>query len=283
MLSNSDLAAECDVEHTQAGVRVIKGEGNGCPILRVQIKSQEAAARLGKPMGQYVSVEFDSVWLMGEQERARVSRAVGVELRSMAEKMCGERAISGLSVLVVGLGNREITADAVGPQTVRALTVSRPREGKGSLTAFLPGVPAETGLQTVEVVRGLARELMPDLILAVDALAARAPDKLGATVQLADSGVQPGSGLGRRSCTLSLETVGVPVLAVGMPTVVRTDALIREALCRAGVPELADAVAEQCLGRVGYVVSPAEIDLAVLFGGELLARAIERAFLAITP
>lgn len=289
-LARSDLAAECGVENEREGIRVVQGEGNGCPILHVHVKTEEAAARLRKPMGHYVSVECGNVALLEGEERERVCRAIGVELRSMAEHMCRTRPGRDFSVLVVGLGNREITPDAIGPETVRALSVNRhciagdPGLSRGRtcrLSAIVPGVPAATGLETVETVRGLATEISPDLIVAVDALAARSMERLGSTVQLSDSGIQPGSGLGEHPTALTRETVGVPVLSLGLPTVVRSDALALDLLSRAGLPEPEAWVRQAMKKGEGYVVSPKEIDLLVLNAGVLLAGAIERAFLAL--
>ena len=186
-------------------------------------------------------------------------------------------------MLAVGLGNAEMTADALGPQAVRALTVTRhlPREmrtflgGEGAcdIAAVLPGVSGQTGVETAELIRGAVLEIRPDLVIAVDALAARAPERLAATVQLCDAGIRPGSGVGQKRRALTQETLGVPVMALGMPTVIRCDTLIADVIGAQGEVRWAgfDAVRDLC-------VCPKEIDLIVVRAGRLLAKAMEKAF-----
>ena len=280
--SQSDLAVECGVCEGE-GVRVQRVQGGGCEVLRVRIESEGAAARIGKPQGRYVTVDCGSVCELDEREEERVCRAVAVEIREMAQRMC-QRQIGGeLCVLAVGLGNAEMTADALGPQAVRALSVTRhlPREmraflgGNGAcdIAAILPGVPGQTGMETAELIRGAVLALKPDLVIAVDALAARAPARLAATVQLCDAGIRPGSGVGQKRRALTQETLGVPVMALGMPTVIRCDTLLADALGAQDAARLAglDGMRDLC-------VCPKEIDLIVTRAGRLLARAIEKAF-----
>lgn len=284
----SDLASECGADTDGEGLRVSRAEAGGCRILRVQIKNREAAERLGKPEGRYVTLECGNIRMLDDVEMDKVRCALAVELREMAERMCGQRIGKGFSLMVVGLGNAEITPDAVGPETVRRLSVTRHLRrfdtalfstlGLCEISALVPGVLGQTGLETVELVRGGVAAAHPDLVLAVDALAARSTERLAATVQLADTGIHPGSGIGNHRRALNLETVGAPVLALGVPTVVDSATLVFDALHTAGLSENEDVMRRFLDIQRGFFVSPKEIDLLVSATGVLLASAIEKAF-----
>ena len=286
--ARSDLAAECGAGTEGEGVRVSRAEAGGCEILRVQIKSEEAAARIRKPQGRYVTVECGNIRMLDEVESERVSCALAVEIREMAERMCGRRVGQGFSVLVAGLGNAEITPDAVGPETVRRLSVTRHLRrfdtalfstlGLCEIAALTPGVLGQTGLETVELVQGAARSAQPDLVIAVDALAARSTDRLAAPVQLSDTGIHPGSGIGNARRALNRETVGVPVMAIGVPTVVDSATLAADLLARAGHTEPDEALRAELENGRSFFVAPKEIDLLVSAVGVLLAAALEKAF-----
>ena len=288
--ARSDLAAECGTEQEGEGIRLRRSACGGCSILRVQVCTEAAARRIGKPRGCYVTLDCGDIRALEEGELERVCCALSVEIRDMAERMCGKRIGSRFSVLVAGLGNEEITADAVGPETVRRLSVTRHLRrldralfstvGLCEISALTPGVLGQTGLETVELVRGAAEAVAPDLVIAVDALAARSTERLTATVQLSDTGIQPGSGIGNRRKALNAETVGVPVMALGVPTVVDTATLVFDALHRAGLdPQALPEELRQTLhtGR-DFFVSPKEIDLLVKAVSVLLAEALEKAF-----
>lgn len=285
---HSDLAMECDCEEGGRGICAMQSDVDGYPILRVQIKTPEVAAATGRPMGHYVTVECGNIAMLDSEEAERIGRIVGVELKSMAERLCGKRIGREFSLLAVGLGNRRSTVDAVGPEAVMRLTVTRGREctavGSGAfsatglcrISAIEPGVSAVTGLKTVELLRGLVEQTGPDLVLAVDALTARSVERLGSTVQLSDGGIRPASGVGRGHCELDDHSIGAPVIALGIPTAVRSDAMVWELLRRAGVKDADLAGALQAVP--GHLVTVGEIDLLVQSAGALLARIIERAF-----
>ncbi len=284
----SDLASECRIRSQEEGVRVHTADVGGCEILRVQIKTPSAAARLGKPMGRYVTLDCGRIDRLFAAERERARRAVAVEIREMAQRMCGGRIGSGFSVLVAGLGNTAITPDALGPETVRLLPVTRhlrksdplrfSTEGLCRVAALSPGISAQTGLETAEYLQGIARQIKPDLIVAVDALAARSPERLAATVQLSDTGIVPGSGIGRGGRELTAQTLGVPVMALGVPTVIDSCALVVDALRRAGHEELNDETRVALDRGRSFFVSPKEIDLLISHAADLLAGALEKAF-----
>ncbi|MBQ3063833.1 MAG: GPR endopeptidase [Clostridia bacterium] len=282
----SDLARECGCETESAGVRVSRAAAGEFEILRVRIGDDEAAARIGKPCGRYVTVAREGLFtdsIVFEEAR----RVLAVELREMAERMTGKRVGADFSLLVVGLGNDEMTPDALGPQTVRQMTVTRHRAGDGvrflsekpcEIAAFSPGVAGRTGLEAVELVRGAVAAVTPDLVVAVDALVARETGRLGSTVQLSDVGLAPGGGVGQARPALSADSLGAPVLALGVPTVVSTTALLRDAFARLSLDTETGEVADILQNGGGYLVAPREIDLLVPAAAALLAGALERAF-----
>ena len=289
--ARSDLAAECGGEEIK-GTSVRRSESGGCDILHVQIRTEGAASAFRKPIGRYVTVDCGEIGALGEQEMGRVKCALGVEIREMAERMCGKRVSSDFSLLAVGLGNADVTPDAVGPVTLKHLAVTRhlrevgdallfPETGLCEIAALTPGVLGQTGIRAQELVRAAVSELHPDLVIAVDSLAARSVERLARTVQLADSGISPGSGLGKASVALNRESVGVPVMALGVPTVVDSSALVVDALAKMGIREARDEV-RGLLERGGdFFVAPKEIDLLVERAGLLLARGIEKAFTVV--
>ena len=130
-------------------------------------------------------------------------------------------------ILVAGLGNQRVTPYSLGPRTVNNLSVSQNETG---LKAIAPGVMAQTGMETARILSGLIREIKPDLVIAIDALAARSIRRLGTTIQLTDTGIHPGSGVGNHRHSLTKETLGIPVLAVGVPTVVGAAAIVHDTI-----------------------------------------------------
>ena len=285
--SRSDLAAECGFAG-DVGVLTDEREAGGCHILRVHVREEEAAGRLSKPPGHYVTVTCGNVQKLDEAGFARVQRALAVELREMACRMTGKSIGPGFRVLAAGLGNARIMADAVGPETVRRLSVTRHvRRYDGALfstlglceiAAICPGVTGQTGMETVEVVRGAAENVRPDLVVAIDALAARSVERLCGTVQLADTGIHPGSGVGNDRKALNEQTVGFPVLGLGVPTVVEAATLVADAMEAAGMTPDHNALTGALRGGRGFFVAPGQVDLLVPTVGALLAAAFEKAF-----
>lgn len=281
----SDLAAECAVRE-ESGVRIRHAVAQECEITYVRIDSAEAAARIGKPQGRYVTVECGNVCALDACGEERVARVLSVEIREMARHMCEKPPGSDFCVLVAGLGNAEMTADALGPKTIKTLPVTRHLRrvecvGLASceacdVAAIGTGVVAQTGMETAEILRGIVSQMHPDLVIAVDALAARAPSRLGATVQLGDSGVQPGGGIGNARRALTRESVGVPVMALGVPTVINCATLLADAL---GEGRAMGEAKEGVPGELASLfVCPKEIDLLVGRAAALLSRALGKAF-----
>ena len=244
-----------------SGVRAEEVVREGFPATVVTVLDPAGAAALGKPVGRYVTLELDGLIRREEDAFRRAVRAVAAEVEAMVPP-------EG-TALVVGLGNRAVTADLVGPLAADHVLVTRHLvehlgEQFGHLrpvAAVSPGVLACTGMESGAMAAALAQRLRPACVVAVDALASRAIDRLCRTVQLSDTGIAPGSGVGNHRSALDRDSLGVPVIAVGAPTVVDGATLALDLLAQAGQEELGPGV----LGGRGadFFVTPREVDSRV--------------------
>lgn len=211
---------------------------NGVRITRVEIMDDHGAEMMCKPIGNYVTIEADDMVEAGcnVKRMGEVSRAMARELVSMLPSKDRE-AIEKMSVLVVGLGNRDVTPDSLGPCVVLNLEVSRHifllkerLKRSYGISAVMPGVMAQSGMESAEMVKGIVDQIKPDIVIAIDALAARSTKRLNTTIQLADTGIHPGSGVGNHRRGLNRETLGVPVIAIGIPTVIDAATIVSDTM-----------------------------------------------------
>jgi spore protease len=256
---------------TLSGVRSEERLCHDVPVTEVEILDAEGARQLGKPVGRYLTLELGALLRdrapLFEQGVAALADSVGLLLPE------GEGP-----VLVVGLGNRAVTPDAIGPRTADQLLVTRHLveqlpEVFGTyrpVAALAAGVLGTTGVESGELVEAVVARLRPAAVLAVDALCAQSAERLGTTVQLSNTGIVPGSGVGNARHALTQETLGVPVIAIGVPTVVRAGALARQWGCQ---EEAADALSS-------LLVTPKAIDVLCADVSRLLSRGIS---LALQP
>ncbi len=247
----------------------------------MKISTEEGSHIIGKPVGRYITVECGKTWLMDDE---RWENACGLIAGYIKELMPQGKK----TVLVCGLGNRNITPDALGPLCTDSLIVTRhikdydkelfEKMGQEEIAAIAPGVVGQTGVETLELIRGCVERVKPDVMIALDALAARSIDRLATTIQLSDTGIAPGSGIGNRRKEITQNTVGIPVIAIGVPTVVDSSTLVYDALSKAGIEEI-DSSLERVLenGR-SFFVSLKESDVAVEESAKLIASALNRAF-----
>lgn len=209
-------------------------------ISRVRIETEKGAKVMGKPVGTYLTLEAPNLAVPDEGYHREISEKLSgfvkelLEARELTKK-------EDLSVLIVGLGNRQVTPDALGPYVVDNLCVTRHivkeygkyamgMEHANMVSAIVPGVMGQTGMETVEIVRGVVEETKPDVVIAIDALAARNSRRLNRTVQIADTGIHPGSGVGNHRNGLTKETLGVPVIGIGIPTVVDAATIVNDTM-----------------------------------------------------
>ena len=232
----------------------------GYPVTTVRITSPRGAQALGKPMGTYVTLELSGLKRREEDAFPRAAAALAGELRELLPLNKEQ------SVLVVGLGNRAITPDNIGPGAVGHTLVTRHLveqvpEHFGHfrpVAALAAGVLATTGVESGELVRAVVERIQPACVIAVDALASRSLKRVCSTVQLADTGITPGSGVGNHRTALNEETLGVPVIALGVPTVVDVATLCADVLEEAGKGDL-EPEALRGAGS-GLMVTPRDID-----------------------
>lgn len=205
-------------------------------VTTVKIETEKGAKVMGKPVGTYVTMEAPNMAVPDEDYHREVSEVLANFIKEMIPVTKKE-----YQVLVVGLGNRQVTPDALGPYVVDNLNITRhiiKEYGKyamgddsiQSVSAIVPGVMGQTGMETLEIVRGVVAESKPDFIIAIDALAARNSKRLNRTIQIADTGINPGSGVGNHRTGITEETVGVPVIAVGVPTVVDAATIVNDTM-----------------------------------------------------
>lgn len=239
----TDLALEAresigDAEGEVRGIRVEEyyKETEDIRVTKVFIDTRNAARVMGKPMGIYVTMEAPAMVEPDEDYHREISECLADELLGIIPGAEEEQ-----SVLVVGLGNREVTADALGPQVVDNLFITRhvvKEYGKAAynckkmnvISSIEPGVMAKTGMETAEIIKGVVRETNPDVLIVVDALAARSTKRLNRTIQITNTGIQPGSGVGNHRNALTKESLGIPVIAIGVPTVVDAATIVGDAL-----------------------------------------------------
>ena len=206
-------------------------EENEIRLTRVVIETENGAKIMGKPTGIYLTLESPDLALEVEENSRVLQERICDCIRELIFHKISCEDGKELKILFVGLGNRAVTPDALGPYVADHLEVNRhivKEYGKYAmrteqlivLSAIVPGVMGQTGMETAEIVRGIVHETKPDLILAVDALAARNSRRLNRTIQIADTGINPGSGVGNHRNAITEKTVGIPVIAIGVPTVV---------------------------------------------------------------
>lgn len=242
MAFRTDLAVEAIENHKTAAalphVRQSDRTLEGFAVHEVRILSEDAAREIGKPQGRYLTLELDALIRREEDAFPRACKALSTLLRELLP-----RPNDG-PVLIAGLGNRMITPDAIGPQTADHIIATRHLVAQSPaifadwrpVSALAPGVLGQTGVETGEVICGVLDRVRPAAVIAVDALAAGRLSRLLRTVQLADTGITPGAGVGNARAALNEETLGVPVIAVGVPTVVDGATLAHEISSQLGQP-----------------------------------------------
>lgn len=209
-------------------------------ITTVRIETENGAKAMGKPVGTYLTLEAPNMAAADEGYHREISETLAGFLEKYM-KDTEENQEKGYSVLVVGLGNREVTPDALGPYVVDQLNVTRHivqeygryAVGKGGsriISAIVPGVMAQTGMESAEIIRGIVNETTPDLIMVIDALAARSTKRLNRTIQISDAGIHPGAGVGNHRSEITKDTMGIPVIAIGVPTVVDAATIVNDTM-----------------------------------------------------
>lgn len=232
--SRTDLALELkedlDKESYTDGIRVKTkiDMDHGIQETYIQVETEEASKRMGKAIGTYITLESEALIESDESYHEEMSEALYQILCGLMGKFT--------KVLVAGLGNSEVTPDALGPMVIQNLFVTRHLkkhniiEDAKELSAVSPGVMAQTGMETGEILKGIITETKPEALVVIDALAARSVTRLNKTIQISNTGIAPGSGVGNHRQAISEETMGIPVIAIGVPTVISVPTIVNDSM-----------------------------------------------------
>ena len=259
MQNRTDLALELKEEKNigsaQSGI-IVKTRidtTNHIKETKIIIKNKKGEDSLGKPKGTYITIEAKDLSTNDGSFHKEMSEALFLNLKEMLNKK--------KKILIAGLGNADVTADSLGPKVVNNLYITRhlQKEGIGNyqfeLSAIAPGVMAQTGIETSEILESLADRIKPDVVIVIDALAARSYSRLNKTIQISDTGIAPGSGVGNHEITQ--HTIGVPVLAIGVPTVISVPAIIHDVFGEKSLENVSENIDEEF---ISMHVTPKNID-----------------------
>ena len=204
-------------------------------ITRVKITNEQGEQAIGKKIGTYITIDIKKINLLTEEEMNKAAEILSNELKNIV----GEKVQSKDDILVVGLGNEEVTPDALGPNVIKEVEVTRhiinylPQyidENARPISAIAPGVLGTTGIETLEIIKGVVEHIKPKLLVVIDALASRSMERISSSIQISNTGIVPGGGVGNTRKELTQGTLGIPVIAIGIPTVVETVVVVNDAL-----------------------------------------------------
>ena len=267
--------------------------GENINITRVKVTSKEGEDAIGKPIGNYITIDVKNLKVAREEDIQKASEVVTKELKELIQKHVDNSA----PVLVVGLGNLYVTPDALGPKVVNEIDITRhlltymPEvldKDTRPVSAVSPGVLGTTGIETQEILKGIVDNIKPGLIIVIDALASRSIERISSSIQLADTGIVPGAGVGNTRKELSVNTLGVPVIALGIPTVVEAATIAADSLTLfiQKVQEQAQSKKEDKYEMIkevltpndyNFIVTPKEIDELIENMKDIVARGINYA------
>ncbi len=278
-----------NVEVSGVSVEEIYNNEKDIQITTVKIMTENGAKVMRKPVGTYITMEAPNMTVPDEDYQIGIAEELAEYLKELIniEK-------KDYTALVVGLGNRDVTPDALGPHVVEELHVTRhiiKEYGKYAMdeneahmvSAIAPGVMAQTGMESSEIIKGIVNEIQPDFVIAIDALAARNTKRLNRTIQIADTGINPGSGVGNHRAGITKETLGVPVIAIGVPTVVDAATIVRDTMENMmenmEPPEKYEALDKLIAPHLyGMFVTPKDIDETIARLGLLISEALNILF-----
>jgi len=286
----SDLAVEICRHVTRNkfqgdGIEYTEATCGSMPLETIKVISPKGEELLGKPMGCYQTLNTGKLWL--EDRSCFQEKVMG--LRDLFLSVFRETVSKKSLILVVGLGNERITADAIGPVAVRNLIVTRhirqekplifQELGLSEVCALTPGVLGQTGMESADIVKSVTEHIKPDLVIAIDALASRDPERLVTTIQICDSGICPGAGIGNRRSALTPKTLNVPIISIGVPTVVDAATLASDAVFRfSGQKETAETIRnEWSKSKLNFFVTPKETDQIIRVMGSFIGYGINLA------
>jgi len=285
----TDLALEThelykESAHDLPGVSVFDKSSKDIKITHVKIETEEAAEKMGKPIGNYITLETPDLRYIDKKLYEQICRRIADEITELIDDDVEK------PILVIGLGNRAITSDSLGPEVVDRLIITRHlfshapeiiSENYASVCALAPGVLGITGIETEEIVKSVCKKIQPSCVIVIDALAARSIERITNTVQICDAGINPGAGVGNNRKEISEKTLGVPVIAIGVPTVVDA-ATITEDTLNAAFLDVDEKFPLDEIFRSGkisnkilnFTTTPKEIDILIKKSSEVVANGI---------
>lgn len=224
------------IENEINGIESTKEEINeNISVERVKITNEEGAKAIGKPQGNYITIDIKKLKIAQDEDIEKSAETLANELTKIIDAHIDKQG----EILVVGLGNIYVTPDALGPKVINKIEVTRHiinylpqyvEEGTRMVSAISPGVLGTTGIETVEILKGIVDNIHPKLVIVIDALASRSIERISSTVQISDTGIVPGAGVGNKRSEISKSVLGIPVIAIGIPTVVETAVLVNDCL-----------------------------------------------------
>ncbi|NLC87966.1 MAG: GPR endopeptidase [Clostridiaceae bacterium] len=266
-------------------------------VTKVNVLNEKAEEIIGKKKGKYITIDIKKINLLTEEEKEQSSNVLAKELK----ELIGEKVQKKEDILVVGLGNSEVTPDALGPNVIKEVEITRhiinylPQyidENTRPVSAIAPGVLGTTGIETLEIIKGVVEHIKPKLLIVIDALASRSMERISSTIQISNTGIVPGGGVGNTRKEITEETLGIPVIALGIPTVVETAVVVNDALDIFIEKLQKDAKSNDYLNNLkeednyemikealipkefNFIVTPKEIDELVLNMSDIVARGI---------
>ncbi len=235
-LERRDIYQKINKIHQIDGIESTEEEKNeNLRVTRVKITNENGEKSIGKPIGNYITIDIKKLKIAGEDEIQKTSETLSEELKNLIDKHTDKQG----EILVVGLGNIYVTPDALGPKVINEIDVTRhiikylPQyidEGTRPVSAISPGVLGTTGIETVEILKGIVDNIKPKLLIVIDALASRSIERISSSIQISDTGIVPGAGVGNTRQEISQRTLNIPVIAIGIPTVVELATLVSDGI-----------------------------------------------------
>ena len=276
----SDLVCEAsftECNHSDKDVEYEYANNRGFDITRTNVKTDKGRKASGIAIGKYSTLSFKSITSLEPQEKSDLAIAIADEILSYLPAECDD-------LMIAGLGNKYMTSDSIGPKTVSKLFITRhisiyrkelfDKMNTKRISALAPGVLSQTGIESAEIFSGMAKNVIPDAVIVIDSLCARATERLASTVQISNVGITPGAGIGNKRAKITEEVLGCPVISVGIPTIVSSATLVYDALQKSGnttESEELDALLEN--GKSFYVTLN-EIDEITDILSDILADSI---------
>ena len=238
-------------------------------VTKVKVLNEEGKEKIGKEIGTYITIEVKNIEIISKDELEKVSKVMSQQIKELIKPY--------KSILVVGLGNIDTTVDSIGPKVIKDLEITRHlkkyapelvKENAKEISGIAPGVLGTTGIETGEILKGIVEKIKPEAIIAIDALISRDISRLFKTIQISNTGITPGAGVGNKRKEISINTMGVPVIAIGVPTLVEAATIVADSIDLIAnqfdeFKELKSATKEEKYRLIKAVLEPSKFNLAV--------------------